>query len=168
MIQFIIASVICLFGYVFHTVTHYFEHKGREINLPHIFFEIVIFAGYAAWFHMVFSDPFKIEFSHGYYIGMVIGVIGLLMFILSVISKKGFREEKHLVTKGIYSKIRNPMYLGTILMHIGFPLVFGSMLTLASAVLWIPQIFLWRFWEEQDLEKRFGEEYIRYKKRTLF
>jgi len=60
------------------------------------------------------------------------------------------------------------MYLGIIFIHVGLPLFFGSMITLLSALIWIPMIILWKHWEEKHLEKKFGEEYLIYKKTTLF
>lgn len=60
------------------------------------------------------------------------------------------------------------MYLGVMLLHLGIPLVFNSMLTLISALIWIPLLFIWKLAEERDLEKRFGKEYLEYKKRTFF
>ena len=77
-------------------------------------------------------------------------------------------ELDHLVTEGIYSKLRNPMYFGIILMHIGFPLASRSLLTLLSAAMWTILIFLWKYMEGKDLEKKFGAEYLEYKRRTFF
>ena len=60
------------------------------------------------------------------------------------------------------------MYFGIILMHVGFPVGLNKLFTLVSAVIWIPQIFVWKYWEEKLLEKRFGKEYQKYKKKTIF
>jgi len=101
-------------------------------------------------------------------LGLLIGLTGFVILILSVKAKKGFDELDHLVTTGMYSKIRNPMYFGIILIHIGFPIAARSLLTLISAIIWIPLIFTWKYLEEQDLEKKLGAEYSEYKKRTMF
>ena len=98
----------------------------------------------------------------------MIGLTGFVMFILSTIAKKGFHESEHLVTEGIYSRVRNPMYLGTILIHIGFPIAAKSLLTLISAVIWIPLILVWKYVEGKQLERKFGQEYLEYKKQTFF
>jgi protein-S-isoprenylcysteine O-methyltransferase Ste14 len=73
-----------------------------------------------------------------------------------------------LVTSGLYSRIRNPIY------------VFGS-LTIAGIMLWInlPRMLLifvvliliqvWRSREEERvLTEKFGEEYLEYKRKTRF
>ncbi len=171
--KFLIAFIVCLAGYIFHTVTQVFEHKGykfAKLKTSQTILSVMIFIGYFGWGFMISSDPVTMNISNHVAIplGLLIGLTGFMMFILSVRAKKGFDESDHLVTKGIYSKIRNPMYLGIILIHIGFPIAAKSLLTLVSAAIWIPLIFVWKSMEEQDLEKKFGEEYSEYKKRTLF
>jgi len=172
-IMFLIAFLLCLAGYVFHTAIHVLEHKGYEFaksKMAHAILEIMIFISYAGWGFMIFSDPVKISMSNylALPLGLLVGLAGLVIIILSAKAKKGFREIDHLVTHGIYSKLRNPMYVGVILMHIGLPLAARSLLTLISAAIWIPLILLWKYWEEQDLEKKFGKEYSEYKRRTIF
>ena len=171
--EFLIAFIICLAGYIFHTVIHFFEYKGYKFaksKTLQTILTIIIFMGYLGWGFMIFLDPLRMNMSNYIAIplGLLIGLTGLLMFILSTKAKKGFYELDRLVTKGIYSKIRNPMYLGIILIHIGFPFTSKSLLTLISAIIWIPLIFTWKYWEEKDLERKFGKEYSEYKKRTLF
>ena len=74
----------------------------------------------------------------------------------------------HLVTTGLYSRIRHPVYL------------FGSIAGLASVValqvwwflvlaLLLEPITIWRaIQEERGLQAAFGEEYTRYRERTWF
>jgi len=168
---FLIGFVLCFLGYAIHTYSHYLEYKRKKIKedlltkLRHVMIPI----GYMGWFHMLFADPTNLGLPYfATIIGLLIGIAGLGLYILSVIQKKGYGEETHLITKGIYSRIRNPMYLGIILMHLGFPVGWNKLFTLVSAVIWIPQIFVWRYWEEKRLEKRFGKDYLRYKERTIF
>lgn len=171
--EFIIAFLVCLASYIFHTITHTLEHKGRsfeESKVMHTALSIVIFIGYFAWGFMVFWDPIKIDVSGTvtFWLGMVMVVLGILLLIVSTVTKKGFGEIDHLITKGIYTRIRHPMYLALILIHIGFPLGMGSLLTLSSIVIWIPLILLWKHWEEENTGRKFGKEYSEYQKRTFF
>jgi protein-S-isoprenylcysteine O-methyltransferase Ste14 len=172
-VRFLIAFLLCLAGYIFHTVIHLLEYKGYKFaksKTQQTILTIIIFIGYVGWGFMISLDPIKMNISNyiAISLGLLVGLTGLVMFVSSAKAKKGFYELDHLVTKGIYFKIRNPMYVGIILMHIGFPLAARSLLTLISVLIWIPLILLWKYWEEQDLEKRFGKEYSEYKKRTLF
>jgi protein-S-isoprenylcysteine O-methyltransferase Ste14 len=72
-----------------------------------------MFFMWASWVFMSFSDPVKITSAIWYkYLGLAIFVVGVLLFVLSETTKGGVTEKGFLVTKGIYSKIRHPMYLG--------------------------------------------------------
>lgn len=115
---------------------------------------------------MSFFDPIKMSISLAKYFGLILFLAGLALIILSHIKIEGF-ESDELITTGVYSKIRHPMYLGFILWIIGFPVFMQSLITLASSVIWIPQIMYWKASEERKLEKKY-KEYKEYKKKTLF
>lgn len=58
--------------------------------------------------------------------------------------------------------------LGLILLHAGCPLVYRSFSAWISTLLWAAFIATWTRFEEKALERRFGEEYRRYRQRTWF
>ena len=170
---FLIAFTLCLVSYIVHTVPHFYENSEREYassKTVEVIITIIVFIGYSAWVFMIFSDPIKMEVNKyvAVPLGLLIGIAGFAMFVISAIAKIGFSELDHLVTKGIYSRIRNPMYLGIILLHIGFPIAARSLLTLASAIIWIPIILVWRYMEDKRLARKFGSEYLEYKAQTFF
>jgi protein-S-isoprenylcysteine O-methyltransferase Ste14 len=77
-------------------------------------------------------------------------------------------KAKKLVTTGLYSKIRNPIYVFSAMFLGGVAIVIGHpMLLLLLCVLVPLQIFRARK-EEQVLHEAFGEEYARYKAATWF
>jgi len=169
---FIFSFLICFLSYAIHTWATYLETNKKTSNNKTVekIISTIIHLGYVAWVFMIFSDPVRGNFSNyvAMPVGLLIGITGTVLFALSVIDKKGYHDLNYLVKTGIYSKIRHPMYLGIILIHIGFPIAWQSILTLASAIIWIPQILLWKYWEDKYLEKKFGNEYIGYKKKTIF
>jgi protein-S-isoprenylcysteine O-methyltransferase Ste14 len=71
-----------------------------------------------------------------------------------------------IVTTGVYSKIRHPLYLSLIAMNIGIALAFGVMMTFALALLTIIHWVLTALKEEEALMKQFPVEYPRYKQRV--
>jgi protein-S-isoprenylcysteine O-methyltransferase Ste14 len=77
-------------------------------------------------------------------------------------------EAKQLVTRGLYSKIRNPIYgFGSMVMAGGI-LVFGKPVWLLIFLLVIP-LQIWRTGKESAvLESAFGEEYRKYRAGTWF
>ncbi len=75
-----------------------------------------------------------------------------------------FRPVKAVVTEGPYRHTRNPMYISFSLIYAGIGVAFESfvaLLVLSAAVVLIDRMIIPR--EEQYLEQRFGEEYLRYK-----
>jgi len=71
-------------------------------------------------------------------------------------------EVKTVVTSGIFSKIRHPLYLGLLAMNVGIAIAFGVMITSVLALLTIIHWVLTALNEEEALMKRFPVEYARY------
>ena len=127
-----------------------------------------MFFMWASWVFMCFEDPVKITFTAWHkYFGLATFVAGLLLFVLSETTKGGVTDKGFLVKKGIYSKIRHPMYFGQILMAIGVPLFTQGFVTLCLSIIWIAQILFWKAIEEKELLAKYPE-YKKYKERTWF
>lgn len=77
--------------------------------------------------------------------------------------KQAHKESQDIVTTGVYSKIRHPLYLSLIAMNIGIALAFGVMMTFALALLTIIHWVLTALKEEETLMEQFPVEYPRYK-----
>jgi len=77
-------------------------------------------------------------------------------------------EARQLVTRGLYSKIRNPIYVFGSWVLAGGILVFGKPVLLLIFLLVIP-LQIWRAGKESAvLESAFGEEYRKYRAGTWF
>jgi protein-S-isoprenylcysteine O-methyltransferase Ste14 len=77
-------------------------------------------------------------------------------------------QAKQLVTGGLYSRIRNPIYTFGSCVIAGLILVLGRPIWLLVFVLIIP-LQLWRARKEsQVLEAKFGDEYRKYRAATWF
>jgi protein-S-isoprenylcysteine O-methyltransferase Ste14 len=72
----------------------------------------------------------------------------------------------HLVTTGIYAKLRHPGYGGLILMYLGLSLVAGTLLALLVALILSILAVLTAFKEEAALEEKFGDQYAAYAARV--
>lgn len=131
-------------------------------------FALIMFFMWASWGFMAFSDPVKINLWAGIqYFGFVMFVMGVVFFVLSAKTKSGVTDKGPLVTKGIYSKIRHPMYLGQLLMAVGLPVFAEGLVTLCLSIVWIAQLIFWKLLEEKQLLEKYPE-YQNYKKRTWF
>jgi len=77
-------------------------------------------------------------------------------------------QAKKLVTKGLYSKFRNPIYVFGSCLIAGLILVMGRPVWLLVFLIIIP-LQIWRAGKESSvLEAAFGEEYRRYRVGTWF
>jgi protein-S-isoprenylcysteine O-methyltransferase Ste14 len=110
-------------------------------------------------------------------LGIILAFPGL--YLLGVSNKllrnqgngaNAFRLTKTVVEADIYQRTRNPMSLGYYLWSLGLGLISSSTLvTLVVLLGFIPaHIFFLKFFEELELELRFGEPYKQYKDKVPF
>jgi protein-S-isoprenylcysteine O-methyltransferase Ste14 len=104
--------------------------------------------------------------------GVSIGVPALVLWAIARFQLgKSFSiqpKAKELVTHGIYSKIRNPIYLFGMLLIVGFILYIQRPIFLLVLVVLIPMQWLRIKKEEKVLQEKFGEAYVDYKRKTWF
>jgi len=76
------------------------------------------------------------------------------------------RQKGSLVTTGIYSRVRHPMYLSNILFALGWALLFRGIHALLCVPIWALCYGVLIFFEEKGLEEKYGEEYREYRRRV--
>jgi len=70
---------------------------------------------------------------------------------------------RRLVVAGLYRYVRNPQYIGVVLVLLSEALFFGSLVLLGYAAFFgIGYHLFVRFYEEPTLKRLFGEDYARY------
>ena len=130
------------------------------------------------WIMIEYNDDlglptFKISILQ--YFGILLILLGFLVIgyckRIFRISGKGtpvpIEPPKEFVTCGLYKFARNPMYISYIMIYIGFFFISGSWLMLIFTLLCVPLIhFAVVHFEEPSLEKRFGDTYLKYKKKV--
>lgn len=104
-------------------------------------------------------------------IGCILILGGLITFFLSLVSfgsswRIGIDSQKpgQLVTTGVFSFTRNPIFLFIDMLFFSVWLIYGTLFFLATAVLVILVIHYQILQEERFLEGFYGEAYIAYKK----
>jgi len=75
-------------------------------------------------------------------------------------------KEKKLAKTGLYAHVRHPMYIGTPLIFISFILLTFSLISLIPLVINIILFNSIMKFEENELEKVFGQKYKEYKKKV--
>ncbi|MFW9986944.1 MAG: methyltransferase family protein [Candidatus Odinarchaeota archaeon] len=96
--------------------------------------------------------------------GIIIIIGALVLMQKSHIVFEG--PEPHVVTTNVYSRVRHPMYLGSILLYFGFWITTLSMITLFPLLCVIIGYNYLANAEERLLKEKFGVEYLEYKKRV--
>ncbi len=71
---------------------------------------------------------------------------------------------ERIVTRGSYSIVRHPQYLGGLLSHVGISFLLSAMYSLLFTPLMFAIVYLISRKEEEELIREFGEEYEDYKK----
>ncbi len=109
--------------------------------------------------------------------GILLALPGLYLMVASMKNllavgrgANAFRLTKQIVEYDIYRLTRNPMSLGYYLLGLSIGFLSGStLLTLYVLLGLIPaHLFFLKYFEELELELRFGESYKQYKRKTPF
>jgi protein-S-isoprenylcysteine O-methyltransferase Ste14 len=105
-------------------------------------------------------------------IGLLLGLIGLAGVILSRYTLgRSFSivpKATALVTSGIYSRIRNPIYVSGEIFLAGLVFILWKPALLLIMLVLVPVQVLRARREAAVLEAKFGDEYRAYRKRTWF
>ena len=108
----------------------------------------------------------------GWIVGVAVIVLGEWVRLAGVaaagtVTRRRSRTVQRLVTYGIFSWVRNPLYVGNLLIWIGFTIISGVywFLPIAIVIFALEYSLIVRY-EEGVLESIFGAEYLAYKQST--
>ena len=105
-------------------------------------------------------------------LGLCLMIPGFLLWLMAHMQLgKSFSitpQARKLVTHGIYSKIRNPIYVFSLVFLSGLALLLGKPILLALGVVIVPVQIVRARKEAAVLEEKFGGEYREYRRRTWF
>lgn len=104
-----------------------------------------------------------------FFLGAIFIVVWLPVFISGIyfLGRRGaVGQFGTLIENGIYRYVRNPMYSGISFTMIGIGLIMNETGVILAGVIWLVICFIQCKREEKDLEARFKEKYVDYKRRT--
>lgn len=140
---------------------------GPIIVFPMIL--ISVLSVFLSYFNMI--PIFQISELNSLFLilGCIIIIAGIILWALAVIKSKITQEilDGHLVTEGVYSYVRHPIYSAFLFVSIGL------ILTSQNVLLFIFPIIYWLILtiamiktEEKWLKDKFGDEYEEYSNRV--
>jgi len=151
------------------------RHEGHEREIPngHIYHAVIPIIFLTIWF--LDSSLFRISTILNEFIPFAIRIILFILFLgISLIFItlshralfKSHQPSNSLITNGILSYVRNPMYFGILLIYFAFILLSISLIAIGLFII-VFLIYNWMVnFEESILENIFGEKYIKYKKKV--
>jgi len=107
-----------------------------------------------------------------YFLGLVLAIVGIILWYIGKLTlgdafSPKIRANK-LVIKGIYSKIRHPLYIGFSFLLFGWSLFMFDWVVFIVACVIMIMLFVKARLEEKVLFASFGSKYTNYKKKTWF
>jgi protein-S-isoprenylcysteine O-methyltransferase Ste14 len=147
------------------------RRPGQAVILPPAIFLaallLQILAHYALPIADIIAWPWNLAGAIFIVAGFGITVYADLQFKRANTPVRPFETPRALVTGGVFSFTRNPMYLGLLAVLIGVALVLGSVtpFLVAPVFAWVIAVrFIPR--EEAALAEQFGEAYAEYRRRV--
>jgi protein-S-isoprenylcysteine O-methyltransferase Ste14 len=124
---------------------------------------------WVCWFGLCPIDPLRVNFPDVVqWSGLALVVVGMILAIGALLQLRGLENIDHLVTSGLFAKIRHPMYTGFVLWILGWSIYHSAIVSLLVGLVGISNILYWRRWEERRLLARYGETYRQYRLTTWF
>ena len=124
---------------------------------------------------MAYLGPKNFGFGHEelVYVGLAVGGVGVILWILAMLtlgpSLAVLPGTDQLVTRGVYSYVRHPIYVGIVLTLGGLLLACGSTICLIYVFVVVVPLNIFRArTEEQVLREQLGEAYQQYRDTTFF
>lgn len=134
---------------------------------------VMVVTGIIMWLLARSFPALSLPWPRSILAGTVIILLGLAISLAGVITFRRANtttdprlpaETSTLVTSGIYLYSRNPMYLGVLLILIGWAVSLGNVLSVLCAAVFVAYITRYQILpEERALQDKFGSSFMAYK-----
>ncbi len=122
-----------------------------------------------SWFILCPADPRPAGLPVFFrWLGLMIFLTGSILAVGALAQLRGVENIDHLVTAGLFRKLRHPMYTGFICWILGWSVYHDALISLAVGLPGIASILWWRHLEDGRLEEQFADSYRQYRRTTWF
>lgn len=158
------------FAYIFVVLTHPAQ-KQKFISLPKGVQKGLVFINVGTAWAMALLPQERLDLPAPVVVGLGGGLLAIAVTVwVSALLRIGLipsiRSKERVITSGIYSLVRHPIYLGNLL----FPLGLAIAARAAAALLYLPVLVIFyaalTVVEEASLEAEYGEAYQRYQEKV--
>jgi protein-S-isoprenylcysteine O-methyltransferase Ste14 len=128
---------------------------------------------YWDWFYFI-TEPSLIQpllFASGVtliIIGLVVTMMASRVISVSTVADMRTDRQAALVTDGIYSRTRHPLYLATILLLLGLAALYPFNRVIVFSISLSVYVLIGAFLEERKLVAHYGQAYLEYRKQAGF
>jgi protein-S-isoprenylcysteine O-methyltransferase Ste14 len=170
--DYVVALIIFLTAFLIRTGYEILKKTGRinpKNTILFIFIFITMCLLLISCFYMCPHDPLLIALPGVIrWTGLAIIAIGLILAFGALIQLRGVENIDHLVTTGLFARLRHPMYMGFILWIFGWAIYNGAGASMLAGFIAVGNIMYWGHLEERHLAETYGDKYIEYRKQTWF
>lgn len=145
--------------------------RNLSLTIPPVI--VLLLFSLLMWGISLISPDFFVEWQLRWSMAVAIALTGILISLTGIVQFRKAKTTIHpmtpaetsaIVTSGIYSYTRNPMYLGMFLMLIGWGFYLMNPFSILFSFAFIGYMNRYQIIpEEQILVSKFGEEYTQYK-----
>jgi protein-S-isoprenylcysteine O-methyltransferase Ste14 len=169
---YLLVAGLCLIGLAIRSSYELLKKAGKVDTKNTAIFAVVFVAMclmLASWPVMCPRDPWRIALPGVVrWLGLGVVTAALALAVGGLVQLRGLENIDHLVTTGLFSRIRHPMYTGFVLWIAGWAVCYGAVASSVIGVVCIGNILYWRRLEEGALESQYGEDYRSYRSGTWF
>ena len=169
---YLLVAGLCLIGLAIRSSYELLKKAGKVDTKNTAIFAVVFVAMclmLASWPVMCPRDPWRIALPGVVrWLGLGVVTAALALAVGGLVQLRGLENIDHLVTTGLFSRIRHPMYTGFVLWIAGWVVCYGAVVSLAVGLVCVGNILYWRRLEEGALESQYGEDYRSYRMGTWF
>ena len=151
------------------------EGYARIFNTTSILTLLIAFLSMNFWDWIYFiTQPALIQ-PFLFILGILSGLVGVVLAmmasrVISVSTVADMRTDRkaELVTDGIYSRVRHPLYLATGLVFSAVALIYPFPVVIVFSLSLISYTMIGAYFEERKLVNHYGDDYLDYKKTAGF